>query len=52
MERSSHHLIQLSSSQIGTKLTSEDESYIDIQSISFSDLCIQLILMGWHGSFN
>ena len=28
---SSHHLIPLSSSRIGHKLTNEDESYIDIQ---------------------
>ena len=47
--RSSHHLVPLSSSQIGPKLTSEDESYVDIQSISLSDLCIQLILVVWHG---
>ena len=47
--RSSHHLVLLSSSQIGPKLTSEDESYVDIQSISLLDLCIQLILVGWHG---
>ena len=47
--RSSHHLVPLSSSWIGTKLTSEDESYVDIQSISLCDLCIQLILVGWHG---
>ena len=47
--RSSHHLVPLSSSQIGPKLTSEDESYVDIQSISLLDLCIQLILVGWHG---
>ena len=47
--RSSHHLVPLSSSQIGPKLTSEDESYVDIQSISLFDLCIQLILVGWHG---
>ena len=39
--RSSHHLVALSSSGIGPKLTSEDKSYVDIQSISFCDLCIQ-----------
>ena len=27
---SSHHLVPLSSSRIGTKLKSEDESYVDI----------------------
>ena len=47
--RSSHHLVPLPSSWIGTKLTSEDESYVDIQSISLCDLCIQLVLVGWHG---
>ena len=46
--QSSHHLVPLSSSQIGPKLTSEEESYVDIQSISLCDLCIQLILVGWH----
>ena len=29
--QSSHHFIQLSSLQIGHKLTSKDESYVDIQ---------------------
>ena len=48
--RSSHHLVPLSSSWIGPKLTSEDESYVDIQSISLCDLCIQLIFVDWHGS--
>ena len=47
--RRSHHLVSLSSSRIGPKLMSEDESYVDIQSISLCNLCIQLILMGWHG---
>ena len=47
--RSSHHLVPLSSSQIGPNLTSEDESYVDIQSISLCELCIQLILVGWNG---
>ena len=47
--RSSHHLIPLSSSRIDSKLTSEDESYVDNQSISLSDLCIQLIMVGWQG---
>ena len=42
--RSSHHLVPLSSSRIGPKLTSEDKSYVDIQSISLCDLCIQLVL--------
>ena len=46
---SSHHLIPLSSSRTGPKLKSEDESYGDIQSISSCDLCIKLILAGWHG---
>ena len=43
--RSSHHLVPLPSSWIGTKLTSEDESYVDIQSISLCNLCIKLILL-------
>ena len=47
--RSSHHLVLFSFSRIGPKLTNEDESYVDIQSISLCDLCIQLILVGWHG---
>ena len=47
--RSSHYLVPLSSSRIGPKLTSEDESYIDIQSISLCDMHIQLILVVWHG---
>ena len=47
--QSSHHLVPLSFSRIGTKLTSEGESYIDIQSISLCDMCIQLVLVGWHG---
>ena len=47
--RSIHHLVPLSSPQISSKLSSEDESYIDIQSISLCDLCIQLILVGWNG---
>ena len=46
---SSHHLVPLSSSQIGPKLTSEDESYGYIPSVSLCDLCIKLILVGWHG---
>ena len=45
--RSSHNLVPLSS-QIGPKLTSDDESYVDIQSISLFDLCIKLVLIGWH----
>ena len=50
--RSSHHLVPLPSSWIGTKLTSEAESYVDIQSISLCNLCVQLILMGWNGWFS
>ena len=47
--RSSHHLNPSSSSWIGPKLTSEDESYVDIQFISLCGLCIQLVLVGSHG---
>ena len=47
--RSSHHLVPFSSSRIGPKLTSEDESYVDVQSISLCDLYIQLILEAWRG---
>ena len=47
--RSSHHLVPLSFSRFGLKLTSEDESYVDIHSISLCDLCIPLVLAGWHG---
>ena len=47
--QSSHHLVSLSSLQIGPKLTSKDESSVDIQSISLCVLCIQVILVGWHG---
>ena len=47
--RSIHHLVPLSSPQISSKLSSEDKSYIDIQSISLCDLCIQLILVGRNG---
>ena len=47
--QSSHHLVPLLSSRIGLKLTREDESYFDIQSVSLCDLCIQLVLVGWHG---
>ena len=47
--QSSHYFFLLSSSRIGPKLTSVDESYADIQSISLCDLCIQLILVGCHG---
>ena len=36
--RISHHLIPLSSSRIGPKLTSEAESYVDLQPISLCDL--------------
>ena len=46
--RSSNHLLPLSPSWLGPKLTSEDESYVDIQLISFCDLCLQLVLVGWH----
>ena len=42
--RSSQHLVPLSSSRIGPKLTRKDESFVHIQSISLCDLCIQLIL--------
>ena len=38
--RSSNHLVPLSSSRIGPKITREDESYVDIQSISLCDLSI------------
>ena len=47
--RSSHHLVPFSSSRIGPKLTSENESYVDIQSISLCYLYIQLILEAWRG---
>ena len=46
---SSHHLVPLSSSQIGPKLTSKDETYVGIQSISLCDLCLQLVVVRWHG---
>ena len=49
VKRSSHYLDPLPPSQIGPELTSEDESYVDIHSISLCDLCIQLVLVGWHG---
>ena len=49
---SSQHLILLSFSRTGPKLASEYESYVDIQSISLCNLCIQLILVGWHGQFS
>ena len=45
--QSSHHLVPLSSSRIGPKLTGEDESYFYIQSISLCDLCIPLVLVCW-----
>ena len=41
VKRSSHHLVPVLPSWI--------ESYVDIQSVSLCDLCIQLILVGWHG---
>ena len=47
--RSSLHLVPLSSPSIGNPLTSKDESYVNIQSISLCDLCIQLVLVGWYG---
>ena len=47
--RSSDHLFPLSSSRIVLQLKSEDESYVHIQYISLCDLCIQPILVGWHG---
>ena len=40
---SSNHLVPLSFSRIGPKLTSEDELYVDVQSISLCELCLQLI---------
>ena len=46
---SSHHLVPMSSSRIGPRLTSEEESYVDILSITLCDLCIQFILVGRHG---
>ena len=46
---SSHHLVPLSSSQTGPKLTSKDETYVGIQSISLCDLCLQLVVVRWHG---
>ena len=46
VRRSSHHLVPLSSSCIAARLTSEDELYLDIQSISLCDLFIKLILAG------
>ena len=41
----SHPLVRFSSSWIGPKQTSKDESNVDIQSVSLNDLCIQLILV-------
>ena len=41
----SHHLVRFLSSRNGPKRTSKDESYVDIQSISLNELCIQLILV-------
>ena len=52
LTRNSHHLVSLSCSQTGRKLTSKDESYGDIQSISLCDLCLQFILVDWHGYFS
>ena len=49
---SSDHLVPLSSSRIGSKLASENESYVDIQSISLCNLCIQLVLVGLHCYFS
>ena len=37
------YLLPLSSWRNGTKLTNEDESHVDLRSISLCDLCIQLI---------
>ena len=48
----SQHLVPLSSLRISPKLTSEDESYVEIRSISLCDLCMQLILVSWHGYFS
>ena len=50
--RSSHHLVPLLFLRVGLKLTSENELYVDIQSISLCDLCIQLNLVGWSGYFS
>ena len=36
--QSSHHFVPLSSSQIGHKLTSKDESYVDIHDFSLPTL--------------
>ena len=44
--RSINHLIRLPSMRAGPKLTSKDESYVDIQFMSLCDLCAQLILVG------
>ena len=46
---SSHYLVSLTSSRIGPKLISKDESDVDVQSINLYDLCIRFVLMGWHG---
>ena len=47
--RSSQHLVLLSSSRIGPKLTIEDESYVDIQSINLCDPCVHFVLVSWYG---
>ena len=45
-----YHLVPLSSSRIGSKLTSVDVSYVHhIQSISLCELYMQLIFVGWYG---
>ena len=49
VKRNSHYLVPLPSSQTGPELTSEDESYVNIHSISLCDQCIQLVLVDWHG---
>ena len=46
--RNSHHLVPFPTLQTCRKPTSEDESYVDIQSINLCDLCVQVILVGWH----
>ena len=47
--RSSQHLVPLSSSWIGHKLTCKDVSYVDIQFLNLCGMYRQLILVGWHG---
>ena len=51
--RSSHYLVPMPSLRIGPKfvrnVVSDDESYVDIQSIDLCELCIQFVLVDWHG---